>query len=1400
MLTKIFVKPLSDSGVTFEGYYNLRIESRKIVKDKLNSYLNYAKISRKPTIRVILGEWGEGKTDAYIRYIEPQTKKMNYLSYSIAASSIANAYDLTKVRKLHDSTSFSSIMLLCSIFACIEEKYLETKYIEQYTNANDYLQKMYELLDDNNNKIKIFVFIDEFEDLLSTQDKLTKILSGIKQTINGQYKFVTDEGKYPGGVHFIVAATPDSYFKIQTFEDFSQWFGGLGRRTGLIPLPEVNKEEGIRFLWDLLVYAYDGKLPDPLPISTIGIFDGIYHITQGNPGNMVSLLTRLLSNSITEDNKFRVIDSDVFLNFMSTETVYVYGGSTPCADSNKIMKYFDVVSEQKNKKLGERCYKILKTLLGQLKPFTISELDISKNQKDAMDAINQINIDLKNSDNISNSIIKLKKFRPEVNWDEFLNQLKDYRIKNELQEDVIIIDRCIKTINELKNDILYYKIHNTELIKEFYIPFEVEDIKNLFEGIDLDRSKELYRIFSRIVDDKNIYYKISNDIIDQIYPTPIPKEFQFIKNRDKRMNLWRNITKNLSDYFDNNILDSILYLLKNTYDITIKDDTPNSFKKDIKILNFEYNNYKFRILFNSKNGDLKTIDVEKISDYYKSINPKIHGMIFIYSGGITDEAFQKIEDKGLGYSGNGKVLTLSFHPTLIKRILGIYRAKLEIKSNELDNNLLNNYMNRIISEEIGFYKLIDNWIELQNENGFIIKNYILNSTSNVRRFSDTMKFYINFIENPSTPDDIWNKNQEIQDFTTYGRGVGLTPDMDIPELKRISEELAKFNFLTKENNEYSVVETNVKKNIVEILKSNTNLSEEDIAKYFIIENQRNLGDVFLPILEHKGIITKKNNRYSLTIFSEVDRSLKLKLHNFELSTNKIDYLKYGYIYFVKKKGYRLISLESYKNFININKDNIEKYVGLNESIALQKIRLLDLLLDNYSSKLEPLFDDSILLIDKILYDIKEKWAEIQSMFEKLQKNSNKWIKVLFKIENIKEYTQLKNIYEYINNVPEFNYEKMQEIIKQYNDDKETKNIFWYDNDPKNAFYFNPKYKEIHDYNNKLLNLKNEIENTCLKINERFSLLDNKNRNIIEENKKYDKKEYILTFKFHEIISKFIKDLTPNVDPMELEITDLKEIQNLINENLTFVMSQLTNLQNGQQRIINTFEYEKELKNILHNNKKLKEQLKWVFDLEDNKTSINIYNKNLELIQEEHMGLLKKINIEETSEITQTVREINSFLDKIEEKYNKNNDFIEKYWEFQLEIQLNRLENIKIIRNKIIEENANKKIDQKISDYETLLKNNKILKDSKYKLSEFKSLYEEIQTDLYDELKTTISINTIKILELIINETKDKAKWMRSKELTDKIINNLSFSQEDIEISLNELKNIDLLEEGLEILI
>ncbi|MFX1298488.1 MAG: hypothetical protein ACFFD2_26980, partial [Promethearchaeota archaeon] len=92
---KIFKRLPSDAGITFEGFEKVKIESRTIVKEKFDRYFNIIQTEKNPSLRMIVGEWGEGKTDAYERYIKTKVEELNYRSLFVSASTISNSYELS---------------------------------------------------------------------------------------------------------------------------------------------------------------------------------------------------------------------------------------------------------------------------------------------------------------------------------------------------------------------------------------------------------------------------------------------------------------------------------------------------------------------------------------------------------------------------------------------------------------------------------------------------------------------------------------------------------------------------------------------------------------------------------------------------------------------------------------------------------------------------------------------------------------------------------------------------------------------------------------------------------------------------------------------------------------------------------------------------------------------------------------------------------------------------------------------------------------------------------------------------------------------------------------------------------------------------------------------------------
>ena len=62
-LIEKFKRLPADSGVFFRGFEHVYLESRKSSEKKAKEFIDYCLSSDSPAIRVILGEWGEGKSE-----------------------------------------------------------------------------------------------------------------------------------------------------------------------------------------------------------------------------------------------------------------------------------------------------------------------------------------------------------------------------------------------------------------------------------------------------------------------------------------------------------------------------------------------------------------------------------------------------------------------------------------------------------------------------------------------------------------------------------------------------------------------------------------------------------------------------------------------------------------------------------------------------------------------------------------------------------------------------------------------------------------------------------------------------------------------------------------------------------------------------------------------------------------------------------------------------------------------------------------------------------------------------------------------------------------------------------------------------------------------------------------
>jgi hypothetical protein len=459
--TRIFDRLPKDAGVTFEGFEDIRIKSREVVREELEDFLKYCKGARGTALRVITGEWGEGKTDAYVRYIRKKCEDEGNLAFFVSASNLSISFDIANVQKLLETTSLPAVRFLTALLFSIKQEQKEKLIpnLEKYGNAEEYLETTFENFTGQKKSRRIIVFIDEFEDLLLHTEKLKQIISGIKETINGQYKQIDESGKFEGCLHLIIAATPDAFYRLEVSEDTSLIFGGLGRRLNRIDLPQVSKEEGIKFQFSLLNYSYKNNLPKLLPFKNLGIFDAIFRIAQGNLGNMVSLFTRLMNSAALEENNVKIIDYEHFLNFLEKQQIFVYGGASPCLEQETFLRMKKTVEDQKTKDLGENCATLLKLLTGELKPFSTLEFSnrMHWSEKDAKNFINIVNTDLKDRENIERAVVKLAPLKKDRSFEDVIQAFKEY-VTTEKGKKWIRIENYAESLEDFKDRITFFYI------------------------------------------------------------------------------------------------------------------------------------------------------------------------------------------------------------------------------------------------------------------------------------------------------------------------------------------------------------------------------------------------------------------------------------------------------------------------------------------------------------------------------------------------------------------------------------------------------------------------------------------------------------------------------------------------------------------------------------------------------------------------------------------------------------------------------------------------------------------------------------------------------------------------------------------------------------------------------
>jgi len=1394
--TRIYNRLPSDAGVTFEGFEDIKLKSRESVKEKLEDFMDYCKNARKPAIRVILGEWGEGKTDAYKRYIKPKAEAENNYAFFVSASTLSNGYEVPVILKLLKTTSLSAVRFLVVLFSCIREETGETRIPDpqNYQDALSYLSAVLNNLIGEERTRRIFIFIDEFEELLLTPARLRDIISGIKETINGMYTAIDEGGEYEGCVHLIIAATPDAYYRLQADEETSLIFGGLGRRAGVIDLPQIRKEEGIAFLFELLKYAYMNKIPRPFPFSNLGIFNAIFRITRGNPGNIVSLFTRLMNSARINEKFIKVIDSEHFLKFLEKEYIFVYGGSTACLETETFHRFLKIVEDQRIRDIGKKCSLLLKIIVGEFKPFSVEELEERVKYKNIKNLIAIINDNLKRREGIERTILKVSPLRQDKTFRDIEIAFKDFIITTERGDKYIKIDNYSERLDTFEDRISYFTYKDDNIVRKIYLPSERRSIMSFFEGITFDRAVEIERIINKRLCKDEDYYIASDDLLSQIFPTPVPRELDFIRNREKRLKLWRDVTKNLAEEYERCMPDALIYILKKSKIFPITEKVSHTPEISARFAELTVEGMSINAVFFSVNGDVKGTDIEELWRLVRGRKPPVHCALLIFTGELTQEAEEKIENKGMGKEEENLILEVRVHPTLAKRIICIYKAGF-MQAEDVDKILLSSVTKKLVIQELDIPGKINSWLKEQEERGIAISELKIEETSNLREFADTLKFFINFIEYEGTAREIFSKNQELLEYTRYAaKKVGLIPDIQLPKFNRIVGDLLNNGFLVRLKDRYRIQRHPVENRILKILEKEIKVSQRELEAFFILKNRRYLRDVFLPLLEYKGLIKKEGNNYLLTDKNELLSDVENYYRRFKKLTEIERYQNYGYIYMVKERGERFISLTKFDSFIDKLYRQIQEMFGLNEEIVLQKLSLMKRLLEHFIEELSPLFEKASEEGEEILTSAHSFQISIKSSIDKVREECNKWLKLKFETENIKEYKEIQKILKEINKCVTLTNEGIREIINKFKEEEKKK--FFFRNDEKNAFYFNPKLYIMNTLFQEMK--KKEIIKIVERVEEEFRIFNSRQKEIesILKEKEIDKK-FKISYSILKILNQLSKSILPQTQPMTLKMIELKDLLKFVQQNRQLIDSNLNYLRSCTTLIDELYDVEEKFVNYLEECRSLSSYAFSVFDIEEYATIAKNFETALKKLTSEYESYLQEIQLENPQLILGKIKDLKTRISKLKKKLSYERSSIDSKWEEYVKTTEDFISNINDILRLL--KRLSRNVERIKSQLDKIQKHiaEKGINELDIKLSELEQMKHEVRNALYESLKEVLTENELQLIEfLVVRLKKEKRKWLPVEEIYQFAEVNLQIESSRTTEILRKLVNQGILREGI----
>lgn len=584
MESKVIPKYLTLPSETGKGIEFGILPSREEIAMRINEKIDTAKKREyNPLVIFLVGEWGEGKTTLYERYLLPKSQEeKDFLVISIDGYSFQQyAQKIIKKEIFPEENIDPAYQFLGAIFLTIRENYKKDEKLREMLPVVLPGERSYKsLVDFVNASIKclrevcvfgsyikpLVLFIDEFETFaLLVEDEILKrlVVEGLMRIVDGKVGTLFDSNTKTSILHFILSMTPPAYSRILAAAGEIQ--GRLLSRIEELRIYPLNKKERIEFSNALIRYAWKCEVKDFTEIFSLpNLLNPVIHSTIGNTRALQSALRKLFERHFSNKDRAPPISWQKVLEFLRTTEIDVSGTRVLLINDSYLSKVYTEI--RRREKDEDTSNKIIDTFNFVVTTFgPISENTFQRYLNKDKDAIKYYLSRL-------NEIFKPTELGQEVGSQKFVyigraleilkyNEFVDY-VLSELSDQLSEIS-AFKNIKDEKGfvtdrqlieyilDLMLFIGENGELwiflpksenetkiyLKELLKVIEKDDIEKIHEK--LENVIEQAKAKNIIVENKDIYYMLSPALISVLYFSPELTYFDFIKDKNLRFNIWR---------------------------------------------------------------------------------------------------------------------------------------------------------------------------------------------------------------------------------------------------------------------------------------------------------------------------------------------------------------------------------------------------------------------------------------------------------------------------------------------------------------------------------------------------------------------------------------------------------------------------------------------------------------------------------------------------------------------------------------------------------------------------------------------------------------------------------------------------------------------------------------------